>query len=233
MQWAGCPRAGGADEFTPRASFARWIEETRGMAHPWLEQELAAAREFGETLRDLLEKQHLEKMALEDALTGLANRRCFEQELQRHVGPGRTRSTGFAVHLLDLDRFKAVNDVLGHDAGDELLRQVAVRLQGLLREHDLVARLGGDEFAVLQRNFRGVEDVQLVAGRIVEELRRPFALPQGAAEIGVSVGIALYPAHGDDPAQLMKCADLALYAVKDSGRNAWRLWQAEFLSADA
>src|SRR5690606_3801741 len=83
LHWAGCPRpASAGDAFTPRASFARWVEETRGMAHPWLTQEREAADEFGESLRGLLEKQHLARMALEDALTGLANRRRFEQELQ-------------------------------------------------------------------------------------------------------------------------------------------------------
>ena len=124
--------------------------------------------------------------------------------------------------MVDLDRFKNVNDSLGHAAGDALLRQVAVRLRSALRGEDVLARLGGDEFAIIQagRHDQRANSTDL-AGRISKLIAEPFQLPGNQVEIGTSIGIAIAPEHGDDREQLLKKADLALYRSKSAGRNCF------------
>lgn len=193
-----------------------------------LMQRTAAHAHLYEACQDLharLDNLELERLAVEDELTGLLNRRVFEQELQTFMGLHHKRKASCAVLLLDLDRFKGVNDRLGHAAGDELLQQVGERLKGLLRAKDTIARLGGDEFAIVQYHVQEPPAVALVAERIVAELHRPFQLEEGEAGIGASVGIALYPRHGTTSDTLLERADAALYAVKHSGRNGWRQWE--------
>lgn len=224
LVWAG-DRSEVPDALTPRASFESWKESVHGMAQPWSEPQLQEAARFGRNLELRLDNIELERLALEDELTGLLNRRGFEQELETFLELHTRRKASCAVLLLDLDRFKSVNDRLGHAAGDELLQQVSERLRGLLRTKDTIARLGGDEFAIVQYHVQEPPDVALVAERIVAELHRPFQLEEGEAEIGASVGVALFPRHGRSPESLLERADSALYAVKHSGRNGWRLWE--------
>lgn len=227
LVWAGRPPHASSDaaaDLSPRTSFESWVEQTHGQARAWSTVEQEAAAQFGQNVGNYLDRLQLEKIALEDSLTGLANRRSYEQELQRLLALHDRRKVAFAVFMLDLDKFKDVNDSWGHAAGDALLVEVAQRLKSLLREDDTVARLGGDEFALIQCNIKGIPDVALVAERIVEELRRPYDLEEGCATIGVSVGVALYPEHGEAADVLLERADEALYAVKRAGRNAWRLW---------
>jgi diguanylate cyclase (GGDEF)-like protein len=154
--------------------------------------------------------------ATHDPLTGLANRALFNERLHHSPLP-------LGLLALDLDRFKQVNDELGHEAGDELLRQVAGRLTGLVGPNDLVARLGGDEFMVLVQapQDRGV--LSALAARIVVEIAEPFQLDQGTARIGVSVGIA--SALTDERNELVSRADFALYDAKERGRNTWRVFE--------
>ena len=153
--------------------------------------------------------------ATHDPLTGLANRALFNEKLERSPLP-------LTLLALDLDRFKAVNDTLGHEAGDELLRQVATRLKTLVRDTDLIARLGGDEFMVLISGR--IEDgrAQQLAGQIVTALAVPFQLGQDTASIGVSVGIAT--AVTDERKELVSRADFALYDAKESGRNTFKVF---------
>ena len=122
-----------------------------------------------------------------------------------------------ALLFLDLDRFKAVNDLLGHAAGDELLKLVAARLQAQVRTADTVARLGGDEFVVLLDNPANVEEVARIAQRIVDAVSAPVQLAGQTLAVGASVGVALHPAHGQTPAELMHAADRAMYAAKRGG----------------
>ena len=129
-----------------------------------------------------------------------------------------------ALLWLDLDGFKAINDTLGHAAGDELLRQVSQRLQASLRESDTAARMGGDEFTVVLATVAHPEDATGVAQKIIDQIHQPFALPQGSAQISTSIGIALYPDHASTAKELVHCADLAMYAAKNAGKNGWRLW---------
>ena len=165
-----------------------------------------------------LEKARAEALhrATHDPLTGLANRALFKERLDHAPLP-------LGLLALDLDRFKQVNDELGHEAGDELLKQVGARLVTLVREDDLVARLGGDEFMVLIEGPHDSADLSGLAARIVAAIGEPFNLPQGTARIGVSVGIAT--ALNDERTELVSRADFALYDAKECGRNTWRVFE--------
>jgi diguanylate cyclase (GGDEF)-like protein/PAS domain S-box-containing protein len=174
-------------------------------------------------------------MAHHDLLTGLPNRALFLQKTEEAGARLRQRGETFTVFMLDLDRFKDVNDSLGHPAGDKLLGEVAQRLKALLSETDVLARLGGDEFAILQS---GEAHQSGAAGRlaasILEILAESFNLDGATVVIGVSIGIAQAPVDGTDPSELMKKADLALYRQKSKGRNGYRFFDAEMTErADA
>ena len=165
-------------------------------------------------------------MAWHDALTGLGNRVQFNERLQEALVRGG-RGEPCAVLCIDLDRFKTVNDTLGHPVGDAVLRAVAKRLQGIVRETDAIARLGGDEFAIVQRTPNQPYDAIALAQRIVEEMAAVFEVEGHHINIGASIGIALAPADGLTAPQLLKSADLALYRVKADGRGGWRFFEAE------
>ncbi len=182
------------------------------------------AREFrlGMTI-DALERTQVElERANYDALTGLPNRVIFHDRLRRALMTAQAGSYGMAGMFIDLDRFKWVNDNLGHGAGDELLRQVAKRLKECVRDADIVARMGGDEFTVILPRIGGLDDVREIAGRMVDTLRQPFDLDGQVAQIGCSIGIALAPQHGDTPEKLLHAADAAMYKAKEAGRNNYQ-----------
>ncbi len=181
-------------------------------------------------LRDIAERKaqqaELERMALHDALTGLPNRTLFNDRIERAIGAAKRARLSMAVLLLDLDRFKDVNDTLGHDVGDLLLTEVGPRLQKPLRETDTVARLGGDEFAILLPGPTDLEVACRVAERIVDGLRHPFDIRGLVLEIGVSIGVALYPEHGQSGPELLQHADVAMYAAK-RGPTGFVVYSAE------
>ncbi len=159
-------------------------------------------------------------------MTGLANRARFGDLLQHHAAVAREQEEGcIAVLMLDLDRFKFVNDTFGHGMGDELLRKVAGRLKAAVTEADVVARLGGDEFAVLLYGVADGERPQKVAARIVEAVDRAFLLDGQLVHVGVSVGIAITPGGGTGPEELLRNADLALYKAKAEGRGTFRMFE--------
>jgi diguanylate cyclase (GGDEF)-like protein/PAS domain S-box-containing protein len=176
---------------------------------------------FIATLRDISErKAHtdaLEYQALHDALTGLPNRSLFGDRLRQALLAARRNQKMFGVLLLDLDRFKDVNDALGHDRGDSLLQEVTARLRGVLRATDTIARLGGDEFAVLTTDAKVPDDVVASAKKILASLEGPFSIADQMVETSASIGIAMYPVHGDDPSTLLRRADVAMYVAKRSG----------------
>ena len=192
--------------------------------------QVGARRLFIATLRDISErKAHtdaLEYQALHDALTGLPNRSLFGDRLRQALLAARRNQKMFGVLLLDLDRFKDINDALGHDRGDSLLQEVTARLRGVLRATDTIARLGGDEFAVLTTDARHPEDVVATAKKILGSLEGPFAIGDQMVETGASIGIAMYPVHGDDPSTLLRRADVAMYVAKRSG-GGFALYQPE------
>ena len=172
------------------------------------------------------------ELAQTDILTGLPNRAFFLEQLNEAGSHEQWNRNAFSILMLDLDRFKNVNDSLGHAAGDALLRQVAVRLKSALRDTDVLARLGGDEFAIIQAGCPDQRAGSIdLATRISKLIAEPFQLPGHQVEIGTSIGIAFAPEHGDDQEQLLKKADLALYRSKSAGRNCFTLYD-EAMSAE-
>jgi len=172
----------------------------------------------------------LETMAYNDALTDLPNRRRFNDELTRLAALARRGSDPFALLLIDLDRFKHINDTLGHDAGDALLVAAAARLRAAVRETDCVARLGGDEFAILLTPASDAI-VADVARRVVESMRAPITFGPHAMHVSASIGAVLATTRTVDTAALYKEADRALYQAKEAGRDGWRMGQAEDAAA--
>ncbi|WP_404480526.1 putative bifunctional diguanylate cyclase/phosphodiesterase [Novosphingobium sp. BL-52-GroH] len=162
---------------------------------------------------------HAQHRAMHDELTGLGNRAMFEARLDEALSRSRRHKSLLALLYIDLDRFKQVNDTLGHPAGDALIRQVARRLFAEVRGYDLVARLGGDEFAILIGEPEDRVAVERICARIVAELERPFDLSGSQAFIGASIGVAIAPAHGVDRTELTRKADIALYKAKNEGRS--------------
>ena len=178
-----------------------------------------------------LAKQRSDHSANHDQLTGLPNRRAFHSQLRLAVDESRSRNTPIGLLFIDLDRFKEVNDTLGHESGDALLQHVAAQLQTLLRSTDFVARLGGDEFAFLLYGDSDLtrESATAVAQRVVEKLRIDVPSPAGVIRVGCTVGVALFPLDAEDPKGLLALADRLMYVGKKGGRN--RLVTAEELEA--
>jgi diguanylate cyclase (GGDEF)-like protein len=160
--------------------------------------------------------EQIEKLALYDALTGLANRRLFHDRLEQAFLHAQRHGSGFALMLLDLDRFKEINDTLGHQTGDAVLEHLAERLREVARASDTVARLGGDEFALVLEGAQDSASALFVAERIRRALDQPFIVEDLTLQLETSIGIAIFPRHGEDSEQLLKRADIALYASKDS-----------------
>ncbi len=154
------------------------------------------------------------RLALLDSLTGLPNRRLLTERMRRTVEDAHRDGGRLGMVLLDIDRFKDINDSLGHDHGDELLEQVAHRLRGALRDEDVVARLGGDEFAILLTDVRSVDDAERLARRVRELFVPPFRLGEMELHVETSVGVACLPDHAQDASSLMRTADVAMYAAK-------------------
>ena len=166
-------------------------------------------------------------MAHHDALTGLANRTQLVEKLEKALAVLSLQGGGIAVHFIDLDRFKNVNDTLGHDGGDFLLKTVAERLRSVTRVDDVVARLGGDEFVVVQTGVSSKDQAEDFARRLIAAVTAPMKFREQSIIATVSVGVALAPADGTDPERLLKSADLALYKAKADGRNCIRFFLPE------
>jgi diguanylate cyclase (GGDEF)-like protein len=172
------------------------------------------------------QEQEITHLARHDPLTNLANRALFREQLQQsllRLGRGQ----GFAVLCLDLDRFKIVNDTLGHPVGDVLLTLVSARLLACVRKEDVVARLGGDEFAIIQANVRDPNATESLAARIVEAVSTPYEIGGQRIDISTSIGMTMAPRDGADADQLMKNADIALYRVKAEGRHGFSFFKPE------
>lgn len=189
------------------------------------------------THEDITDRAQSEKriayLAQHDLLTGLANRVLFAEKLGEAAKRLQRHGSTFTVLMLDLDRFKQVNDTLGHPAGDQLLVEVANRLSSSLRETDVFARLGGDEFAIIQENEKNQSEGAIaLALKIIALIEQPFDLSGNRVSIGTSIGIAFAPEHASDPEALLKKADLALYATKSAGRNDFRIFQPELTHAE-
>ena len=186
---------------------------------------------FVATGRDISERmqaqERLRYLAYHDALTQLPNRALLMERLDHAVAQSRRHGGMIALLFLDLDRFKVINDTLGHDFGDRLLQVLADRLRQCVREEDTVARLSGDEFAILLENVNAVEDVAEVARKLLGVFSRPFEVFERELFVTTSIGISLFPTDGDNGKSLLKHADTAMYRAKDSGRNAFQFYSAE------
>jgi diguanylate cyclase (GGDEF)-like protein len=181
-------------------------------------------------INDITERRRAEAqivhMAHHDALTGLPNRVLFHDRLENAVARSR-RGEQCSVMCLDLDHFKAVNDTLGHPVGDALLQAVTHRVQQHIRQSDLVARLGGDEFAIVQTGVDQPANATVLATRLIEAVSAPYDILGHQVVVGVSIGIAVAPADGEDPVAILKSADMALYGAKADGRGCYRFFEPE------
>ena len=179
-------------------------------------------------VRNITERKQVEKqlrhMAHFDSLTALPNRLLFFDRLEHELTHAKRYSKRLALMFLDLDRFKQINDELGHDMGDIVLKETAQRLKESIRESDTIARIGGDEFAVILPDIRGPEDAIGVAEKLLQGMSEPFRLDGQEHIVGGSIGISLYPNDGIDSKVLLKNADLAMYQVKKQGRNDYGLY---------
>ncbi len=200
----------------------RWVDFTAGSVE--FDGEPAVLG----TAFDITDRKRAEEtikhLAYHDALTDLPNRTLFKDRLTQALAQARRKGSMVAVLFLDLDQFKVVNDTLGHAEGDGLLRRVAERLAGLVREGDTVGRVGGDEFVLLLSEASQVEDAAEVAERILESLRGSWMLQGQEFRVTTSIGIALYPGDGDDAESLLRNADTAMYRAKEHGRDNYQLY---------
>ncbi len=218
---AGAPRGYlNLDNFEDAEAFG---EDAHAIA-PAISAQVAVALQRLTLESDLQrERERYERLAAHDSLTGLPNRRLFQDRLEQALAQAQRGGRALAVAYVDLDGFKAVNDARGHDAGDAALRLIGRRLAAAVRDQDTAARLGGDEFGVLLLDVGGVDEAESVAAKLRAAVRAPLDLDGGEAHLDASIGVALFPEHGRDADALMRAADGAMYAVKSKGRGGVRL----------
>ena len=174
-----------------------------------------------------LAERSLRFMASHDELTGLLNRASLQLELARAIRRSNRHQKQFAVMFVDLDRFKQINDTLGHGVGDEMIKICGQRLAALLRDTDVVARFGGDEFVLLMENLDSANDAAVVAERVLQRCAEPFVIGGRELHVSASVGVSIYPENGGDAEILLKNADTAMYRAKEKGRNTYRFYAAK------
>jgi len=200
-----------------------------------LKDDCGAITHFVAVTEDISERKQTEQtirhLAFHDPLTGLPNRRLFNDRLHQAAALRHKKGNSFALMLLDLDRFKTVNDTLGHDVGDALLKAVAARLQGATRQGDTLARMGGDEFALIALDISQPEDMARLAEKLLAALKEPFQLCGHELHVSTSIGVTLYPADAADADALIKNADIALYRAKDLGRNNFQFFTGDMNAA--
>lgn len=212
----------------PRASFEAWREIKLNQAPEWTPHDIRLANSVAMHLYLAVTQRRVEAMmryqASHDALTGLPNRLMFNEQLALALANARQDDEMLGVAFLDLDRFKLINDSLGHAVGDELLQEVARRLRACLRPCDAIARWGGDEFTLVLPHLHSAEDITHIAQRILDRLTSSFYLGDQELYITASLGIALFPYDGADVETLLKNADLAMYQAKQQGKNNYRMY---------
>jgi diguanylate cyclase (GGDEF)-like protein len=223
------------DNLTPiENQFVDALSEASRATYKWLQAIMLAAAPallgLGTALSMRIFQQRrraddrVHHIALHDDLTSLPNRLMLNQRLDRALSRNRRTGSKLAILFMDLDRFKVINDSLGHEVGDVLLRQVADRLRSQSREGDTVARMGGDEFVVLIENRKNLNDISACARRLVEELSAPYLLGTKDCHVTLSIGISIFPSDGSDSQALLKAADVAMYRAKEMGRNNFQYY---------
>jgi diguanylate cyclase (GGDEF)-like protein len=223
------------DNLTPiENQFVDALSEASRATYQWLQAIMLAAAPALLGLGTALSMRILQQrkraddrvhhIAFHDDLTSLPNRLMLNQRLDRALSRHRRTGSKLAILFMDLDRFKVINDSLGHEVGDVLLRQVADRLRSQSREGDTVARMGGDEFVVLIENRESLHDISACARRLVEELSAPYLLGTKDCHVTLSIGISVFPSDGSDSRALLKAADVAMYRAKEMGRNNFQYY---------
>ncbi|MBI4986207.1 MAG: EAL domain-containing protein [Rhodocyclales bacterium] len=185
---------------------------------------------FNDITEQRRKDDHIRHLAFHDPLTGLPNRSLLQDRLQHAIERARRESGRLAVVFVDLDRFKGINDTLGHDVGDKLLQQVAQRIRSHLRSMDTVARMGGDEFVILLEDLKEPEHCAVLASAVIGDISQPLAIQGHTIHVGASLGIASFPEDGDDAVTLMKHADTAMYAAKTAGKGTYRFFRSEMMA---
>lgn len=217
----------GRIELLNKSGESSWLESS---FVPFLDAEQRVSQVVGvhtDVTQQVLSHAEMVYQAQYDTLTALPNRALLMDRLSQMLRSAKRRNGTVAVLFMDLDDFKKVNDSLGHEVGDELLIEVARRLKAVVREVDTVGRLGGDEFLVLISDFAHIEDVEQVARKIIDTIRRPVLVGDYELVVGVSIGIAFYPEDGDSDSEVLRHADSAMYNSKKVGRNTWSYFTAE------
>ncbi len=206
------------------------LKAVRGGAQDYLVKDHTDGNSLVRALRYAIERKKAEDaikhLAYHDCLTGLPSRILFNDRFTISISKGRQDGKKVALMMLDLDHFKEINDNLGHDAGDEVLKDVSTRLTNIVRQTDTVCRLGGDEFALLMPDISSEEIIEEVAQRIMKAIRTPFIIYGSEIIIGASMGIAIYPEDSENLKTLIKHADVGMYEVKKAGGNNYRYYQA-------
>ena len=191
------------------------------------EMKLSGSKHFVGLIRDITDRKiaenKLTQLAMYDQLTGLPNRTNFFGSLSLSLAQARRTNSCVALLFIDLDGFKAVNDALGHDMGDQVLMEVAQRLKNCIRESDISARLGGDEFTVILNNLNHIDDASIVADKIIMATNKTIVHKRNTCHVGASIGIAIYPEHATDINVLINTADKAMYCAKEKGKNTYVL----------
>jgi diguanylate cyclase len=207
------------------------LSALRAGAADYLEKSALSVSLLQRAIRYAMERtkanNELRRLALYDHLTGLAGRALIHDRLGSEIARERRAASGLAVLFIDLDRFKHVNDSLGHDAGDTLLREVSKRIAEGVRECDTIGRLGGDEFIVALPQSKDLPNAISVANRLLEMISRPYFVDGHEVQVSASIGVSVYPTHGDNADALLKSADLAMYAAKDGGKRRVHVFAPE------
>jgi diguanylate cyclase (GGDEF)-like protein len=223
------------DNLTPiENEFVGALSEASRTTYQWLQAIMLAAAPALLSLGTVLSMRILQQrrradervhhIAFHDDLTSLPNRLLLNQRLDQSLSRHRRSGSKLAILFMDLDRFKVINDSLGHEVGDVLLRQVADRLRAQSREGDTIARMGGDEFVVLIENHDSLKDISAYAHRLVEQLSAPYLLGKKDCHVTLSIGISVFPSDGNDSQALLKAADVAMYRAKELGRNNYQYY---------
>jgi len=200
--------------FVDRGRIVKWDNEGKVVRVVGTSQDITSSKTSEEKIK---------KLALHDPLTKLPNRRLLEELYRKEKATARRNRSKIALIFADLDGFKVINDTFGHETGDHLLCEVANRIENCVRRADTVVRLGGDEFVILMVDFRTLAEVENVAKRIIAEVSKTHFDIESNLDLGVSLGIAFYPNHGNKLDELIRMADNAMYQVKCEGKNNYRL----------
>ena len=205
----------------------RWVHEQADIVRDAEDKAVSMVGVVQDITERKTAEERIQYLAYYDALTGLPNRALFMDRLQHAVIDADRRERLVGVMFLDVDRFKDVNDSLGHETGDQLLKAVAERLTAVVRKGDTVARLGGDEFTIILAGMAHVDDAARVAQKILEVFEQPFHVAQREFHMTASVGITLYPFDDSNSSHLLRNADIAMYRAKEAGRNTYQFYTAE------